>query len=149
MRACCIFCEISCPLSIAFFVCDRRPPLRWRDCLCSLGTPISSPIDFGEQAGMLCALAVWSIIARRCGFRLYDIYLTMEPCSRTVPPLHGISLSWSHNLCAVHPLEIFTLPGTFSSIVNRIISEKLRSDWKTRKIVEIYVKGCVRSLIEE
>lgn len=74
---------------------------------------------------------------------------TMEPCSRTVSPLHGIVSSWSHNLCAVRPSEIFTLPETSSYATNRIISDKLRSDWKTRKAVGTHAKGCAGSLAEE
>lgn len=73
----------------------------------------------------------------------------MEPCSPTVSPLHGIVSSWSHNLCAVHPSEIFTLAETSSYATNRIISDKLRSDWKTRKVVGTHAKGCARFLAEE
>ena len=73
----------------------------------------------------------------------------MEPCSRTVSPLHGVVLLWSHNMCAVPPLEIFTLPETSSYATNRIISDELRSDWKTRKVVGTHAKGCARSLTEE
>ena len=96
---------------------------------------------------MLCALAVSSITARRCRFRSCDIH--HDRALHTVSHLHGIVSSWSHNLCAVRPSEIFTLPETSSYATNSVISDKLSSDWKTRKVVGTYAKGCARSLAEE
>lgn len=115
------------------------PLLRQRDCLCS----VSEYTSF-EPDRLLSRLECFAHQQSR-----QSPPDTMEPCSRTVSPLHRIVSSWSHNLCAVHPSEISTLAETSSYATNRIISDKLRSDWKTRKVVGTHAKGCARFLAEE
>ena len=125
------------------------PLLHWRDCLCSVSEYTSFEPD--RLLSRLECFAHWQ--SRQSppdgAGSVHTIYITMEPCSRTISPLHGIVSSWSHNSCAVCPSEIFTLPQTSSYAPNRIISDKLRSDWKTRKVVGTHAKGCARSLAEE
>ena len=73
----------------------------------------------------------------------------MELCSRIVSLLHEIILSWSYNLYAIRSSKIFILLKRLFYIVNRVIFNKLRFDWKGRKVIEIYAKNYIRSLIEK
>ena len=121
-------------LSLADCICVVIVPLlRWRDCLCSVSEYTSFEPD--RLLSRLECFAHWqSLQSPPDGAGSgHAIYITMEPCSRTVSPLHGIVSSWSHNLCAVRPLEIFTLPGTSSYATNCIISNKLRSSEHMRR----------------
>lgn len=66
------------------------PLLRWRDCLCSVSEYINFEPD--RLLSRLECFASWQ--SRQSPPDDADsghaIYITMEPCSRTVSPLHGI-----------------------------------------------------------
>ena len=50
--------------------------------------------------------------------------------------------SWSHNLCAVRPSEIFTLLEMSSYAANRNISQELRSNWKSYRSSNVCAGLC-------
>ena len=109
----------------------KGPLLRWRDCLCSV-----SECTRVEPDRLLSRLECFAHLQSRQSppdraGSVYAIHITMEPCSCTVSPLHGIVSSWSHDMCAVRPSETFTPPATSSYAANRNVTQELRYDWKT------------------